>query len=173
MQEKNGEHPLRDVAQIALLVLFMGVWVLDSFLLHHSTELSEAVSLTVRMALAALVLVFASLVVWVGICTFYNIYHRAHQLLVEMVQPGAAAAQGHQQSAECGPASRADGGVHHIRRQRGAHSGAACDGEARRGGSLRGPAQGLLRHHVCAGGALPDSEERAWGIDFEGDGDVQ
>jgi len=27
---------------------------------------------------------------------------------------------------------------------------------------------------MCArGGALPDSEERAWGIDFEGDGDVQ
>ena len=72
MQEKNGEHPLRDVAQIALLVLFMGVWVLDSFLLHHSTELSEAVPLTLRMALAAVVLVLASLVVWVGICTFYN-----------------------------------------------------------------------------------------------------
>lgn len=170
MQEKNGEHPLRDVAQIALLVLFMGVWVLDSFLLHHSTELSEAVSLTVRMALAALVLVFASLVVWVGICTFYNIYINYLCKWYSLVLPRLKATS-NRLNADLPLGPTGEFTIYAARW--GAQRPSLPRQGASRGEPLRGPAQSLLRHHVCAGGALPDSEERAWGIDFEGDGDVQ
>ena len=49
MQEKNGEHPWGDRGQLILLVLFLLIWLLDSFVLHLSTFLSGYVSLYVRL----------------------------------------------------------------------------------------------------------------------------
>ncbi|MGA1796562.1 MAG: methyltransferase family protein [bacterium] len=59
MQEKNGEHPFGDTGQLIALGAFLVVWVGDSFFLRASTILSDIVSLSVRLALSALVLVLA------------------------------------------------------------------------------------------------------------------
>ena len=45
MKEKNGEHPLGDAGQLILFGLFLVIWILDSFILHHSTFLADLIPL--------------------------------------------------------------------------------------------------------------------------------
>ena len=59
MKEKNGEHPLGDSGQLILLVFFLLIWVVDSFILQISTFLTDYVSLYIRMILLGLILVIA------------------------------------------------------------------------------------------------------------------
>jgi protein-S-isoprenylcysteine O-methyltransferase Ste14 len=49
MKEKNGEHPLGDTGQLILFGLFLVIWILDSFILHHSTFLSDRIPLAIRL----------------------------------------------------------------------------------------------------------------------------
>jgi protein-S-isoprenylcysteine O-methyltransferase Ste14 len=53
---KSGEHPWGDRGQVILLVVFLAVWVLDSYVVRFSTGLSHIVPLAVRLAAAAAVL---------------------------------------------------------------------------------------------------------------------
>ncbi len=53
----TGEHHWGDRGQLLLLVLFLGVWITDSFIFHFSTFLLEIVSNYVRIPVAAVVLV--------------------------------------------------------------------------------------------------------------------
>jgi protein-S-isoprenylcysteine O-methyltransferase Ste14 len=55
MKKKNGEHPSGDIGQVILLVVFIIVWVGDSFIYHKSTFLSVYVPLFVRLALFMIV----------------------------------------------------------------------------------------------------------------------
>jgi protein-S-isoprenylcysteine O-methyltransferase Ste14 len=55
---RPGEHPLGDKGQIVLLIVFMLVWVLDSFFLKFSVMLAAHVPLFVRLGWTA---VFAAL----------------------------------------------------------------------------------------------------------------
>jgi len=59
MKEKNGEHPFGDSGQLVLLVLFLLIWVVDSFLLKISTFLSDDISLYIRLIILVLILVTA------------------------------------------------------------------------------------------------------------------
>jgi protein-S-isoprenylcysteine O-methyltransferase Ste14 len=59
LAEKKGEHPLGDLGQLVLLVLFLVVWVCDSFLLHESTFLAGYVPLPLRLLAAGLMLLTA------------------------------------------------------------------------------------------------------------------
>ena len=59
MKEKNGEHPFGDSGQLILLVLFLLIWVVDSFFLRISTFLSDYISLYIRLVLLGLILVTA------------------------------------------------------------------------------------------------------------------
>ncbi len=60
MKEKNGEHPFGDSGQLILLVLFLLIWVVDSFLLRISTFLSDYISLYIRLVILGLLLVTAA-----------------------------------------------------------------------------------------------------------------
>ena len=65
MKEKNGEHPLGDAGQLILFGLFLVIWILDSFILHHSTFLADRIPLLIRLiilgvAFAAAVYLFKS-----------------------------------------------------------------------------------------------------------------
>lgn len=51
-----GEHPLGDVGQIILLIVFLIVWIMDSFVFRFSTFLAGSLHLFIRLFLAALVL---------------------------------------------------------------------------------------------------------------------
>jgi len=52
---RPGEHPLGDKGQVVLFLLFMLVWVLDSFALRFSVVLAGYVPLYVRLAWTAAV----------------------------------------------------------------------------------------------------------------------
>lgn len=55
----TGEHPWGDAGQFIFFVVFLGVWISDSFVFHYSTFLLETVSNTIRIALAGPVLIAA------------------------------------------------------------------------------------------------------------------
>lgn len=56
MKDKNGEHPFGDAGQLILLVLFLIVWIVDSFFLRTSTFLSNHIPLAIRLAFLGLAL---------------------------------------------------------------------------------------------------------------------
>jgi protein-S-isoprenylcysteine O-methyltransferase Ste14 len=47
-----GEHRLGDLGQTILLIIFLIVWIADSFFLHYSTELAKSISLYIRFPVA-------------------------------------------------------------------------------------------------------------------------
>jgi protein-S-isoprenylcysteine O-methyltransferase Ste14 len=53
----SGEHPWGDRGQLILLILFLGVWITDSFVFHFSTSLLEGISNYIRLAVAIPVLI--------------------------------------------------------------------------------------------------------------------
>jgi protein-S-isoprenylcysteine O-methyltransferase Ste14 len=57
--EKNGEHPYGDAGQLILLVLFLVIWVGDSFFIHSSTFLAHYVPLVLRLIILGLALAAA------------------------------------------------------------------------------------------------------------------
>ena len=54
MESTNGEHPYGDLGQLILLVIFLVVWVGDSFVLHYSTFLAQYLPLSLRLLIMAL-----------------------------------------------------------------------------------------------------------------------
>ena len=55
-----GEHPLGDALQVIFLVVFLGIWITDSFIWHYSTFLSMHVPFYLRLIASAAV----ALVAW-------------------------------------------------------------------------------------------------------------
>ena len=56
MAKSNGEHPYGDMGQLILLILFLLVWVLDSFVLHFATFPAGHIPLALRLTTAGLLL---------------------------------------------------------------------------------------------------------------------
>jgi protein-S-isoprenylcysteine O-methyltransferase Ste14 len=56
---RQGEHPYGDLGQIICLIVFLIVWVLDSFLFKYSIFLSAYISVYIRAAAAALALILS------------------------------------------------------------------------------------------------------------------
>ena len=59
MNKKNGEHPFGDSGQLILLVLFLIIWVVDSFFLKFSTFFTDYISLYIRLVILGVILLFA------------------------------------------------------------------------------------------------------------------
>jgi protein-S-isoprenylcysteine O-methyltransferase Ste14 len=53
-----GEHALSDIGQLVLFIIFIAVWILDSFVFSYSTFISDYVPLYVRVPLAIIILFF-------------------------------------------------------------------------------------------------------------------
>ena len=62
-----GEHRLTDVGQLVGVLLFLGVWALDSFLLDFSMFLSSVVAWYVRLAVGAPLLILAAYMARTGL----------------------------------------------------------------------------------------------------------
>jgi len=56
---RHGEHPYGDLGQIILLLGFLIIWILDSFVFKYSTLLSHHISLYLRLPVAGLILIIA------------------------------------------------------------------------------------------------------------------
>jgi len=59
MKEQKGEHPFGDTGQMILAVLFLSVWVADSFFLRKTTFLSTYLPLPFRLLILILALIMA------------------------------------------------------------------------------------------------------------------
>jgi protein-S-isoprenylcysteine O-methyltransferase Ste14 len=65
-KEKNGEHPFGDSGQLILLIVFLVIWVLDSFFLQKTTILPHAIPLHFRLIVAIVTLIAAILLIRAG-----------------------------------------------------------------------------------------------------------
>lgn len=54
---RHGEHPYGDLGQIIILIGFLLIWILDSFVFRYSIFLSSYVPIYVQLIFAALILV--------------------------------------------------------------------------------------------------------------------
>jgi protein-S-isoprenylcysteine O-methyltransferase Ste14 len=63
---RHGEHPYGDLGQIIILLGFLAIWILDSFVLKFSIFLTPYVPLYLRLIVAGLILVLAIYVVRSG-----------------------------------------------------------------------------------------------------------
>ena len=66
MAKSNGEHPYGDMGQLILLILFLLVWVMDSFVLHFATFPAGYIPLALRLTTAGLLLAAALLLISFG-----------------------------------------------------------------------------------------------------------
>jgi protein-S-isoprenylcysteine O-methyltransferase Ste14 len=60
MEVRKGEHPLGDAGQLVLLGLFLVIWILDSFILHRTTFLSDHIPLVFRLVFLGITLIIAA-----------------------------------------------------------------------------------------------------------------
>jgi len=56
---RHGEHPYGDLGQLIILLGFLVIWILDSFVFQYSTFLSPHVPIYLRLILAGLILLSA------------------------------------------------------------------------------------------------------------------
>ena len=68
----TGEHRLGDTVQLILLVIFLVVWILDSFVLGFSTFLAESVPWFVRFPVGVILLIFTFLLERSGLKTVFG-----------------------------------------------------------------------------------------------------
>ncbi len=66
MKERNGEHPYGDAGQIILLVVFLAVWVTDSFFLRRTTFLAAGFPLPIRLVICGLSMILGILLALCG-----------------------------------------------------------------------------------------------------------
>ena len=55
----SGEHPFGDAGQLIFFIVFLGIWITDSFVFHYSTFLQQSVPGFVRVAVASPILIVA------------------------------------------------------------------------------------------------------------------
>ena len=71
-EDLTGEHRLGDTVQLILLLLFLAVWILDSFVLGFSTFLAESVPRYVRFPVGIILLIFTFFLEKSGLNTVFG-----------------------------------------------------------------------------------------------------
>lgn len=56
---RHGEHPYGDLGQLIILLGFLAIWILDSFVFRYSTILSPYVPIYLRLIVAGSIIVLA------------------------------------------------------------------------------------------------------------------
>jgi protein-S-isoprenylcysteine O-methyltransferase Ste14 len=56
---RHGEHPYGDLGQLVILIGFLAIWILDSFVFRYSTFLSPYVAIFLRLVVSGSILVLA------------------------------------------------------------------------------------------------------------------
>ena len=66
MQERHkdrpdliGEHTFGDLGQLILLIIFLVVWILDSFIFKYSTQFLKIIPIYINIPIAVIVLIFS------------------------------------------------------------------------------------------------------------------
>jgi protein-S-isoprenylcysteine O-methyltransferase Ste14 len=78
VKERDGEHPYGDAGQIVFLVIFLLVWIGDSFFMRETTFLSGRISLYFRLIAAAVSMFLAVLLSASGHRVVHHGEHPGH-----------------------------------------------------------------------------------------------
>jgi protein-S-isoprenylcysteine O-methyltransferase Ste14 len=62
-----GEHKAGDAGQLVLLIVFLLVWSLDSFLLHYTDFLARSIAWYFRIIPGVMILVISFFLAWAGL----------------------------------------------------------------------------------------------------------
>ena len=71
-EDLAGEHQWGDAGQIIALIIFLMVWILDSFLYRFSTFIADHLALYIRVILAAVVFVISGFLARSGLMVVYR-----------------------------------------------------------------------------------------------------
>jgi protein-S-isoprenylcysteine O-methyltransferase Ste14 len=80
-----GEHRFTDAGQIILFVLFLVVWIIDSFIFKFSTFLTENVRWYFRFAAGILMLIIGLYISWKGIRIVFGEKRESPKVITESV----------------------------------------------------------------------------------------
>lgn len=84
-EDLAGEHPFGDTGQIILLIVFMVVWIVDSFIVGFSTSAAQYISLFIRIPLAAAILLISGYVARQGMRVVFGDERREPAVINEGV----------------------------------------------------------------------------------------
>ncbi|MBN1123058.1 MAG: isoprenylcysteine carboxylmethyltransferase family protein [Anaerolineae bacterium] len=71
-EDLAGEHRLGDIGQLILLLIFLTVWIGDSFILRQSVILRDVIPSAVRSIAGSAIQLFAGLLAWRGLSTVFG-----------------------------------------------------------------------------------------------------
>ena len=71
-EDLTGEHRLGDTIQVIFIVVFIAVWILDSFVLGFSTSLAESIPWFIRFPVGAILLIFTFYLEQSGLRTVFG-----------------------------------------------------------------------------------------------------
>ena len=67
-----GEHVYSDIGQLIFLVIFLIVWIADSFIFRYSTFLTQYISNFIRVPIALVIFIMAGLLARAGLNTVFG-----------------------------------------------------------------------------------------------------
>ena len=68
----TGEHAFSDMGQLIFLIIFLIVWIADSFVFKYSTFLTQYVSNYIRVPIALIILIMSGLLAGFGLNTVFK-----------------------------------------------------------------------------------------------------
>jgi protein-S-isoprenylcysteine O-methyltransferase Ste14 len=71
-EDLTGEHRLGDSVQLILMLIFLAVWIFDSFVLEFSTFLAESIPWFIKFPLGAILLIFTFFLERSGLRTVFG-----------------------------------------------------------------------------------------------------
>ncbi|MCK4854961.1 MAG: isoprenylcysteine carboxylmethyltransferase family protein [Bacteroidales bacterium] len=80
-EDLTGEHRLGDTIQVIFIVVFIAVWILDSFVLGFSTSLAESIPWFIRLPVGAILLIFAFYLAQSGVRTVFGRTRESPQVI--------------------------------------------------------------------------------------------
>jgi len=81
----TGEHAFSDMGQLIFMVVFLIVWIADSFVFKYSTFLTQYVSNYIRVPIALIVLVISGLLAWTGLKIVFRETREEPQVIISGV----------------------------------------------------------------------------------------
>lgn len=67
-----GEHKIGDIGQLILFILFLIVWIGDSFFLHYSTFLAERITIYVRVPIFIITFIAGAYIARTGLAVVFG-----------------------------------------------------------------------------------------------------
>ena len=78
-KDLTGEYAFGDFFQVVFFILFLAIWITDSFFFNYSTILNNYIPLTIRLTLGIIILLLAAYLAWKGhVIIFHEVREKPH-----------------------------------------------------------------------------------------------